>query len=310
MSGQHQKIPLPQVPIAEATLFRVQTAPGMFAYRQAGAMNLLSFPDLGGGDLTEAQRREALDAQVGLRCPLLSLALFYSVVALEDLIRDTGDRLAKVLSSTSEFPNIGLIATKVKAPQPSDPSVRPDKETLSYLKPSVVNDTYRQVMGVEVIDAQHEARISDLALLRHTVAHHGGMVRAIDVQRFQYYDVQANHLINPPREFVLETAQFIYSTGSEYIKRVSTAVFRAAVPPLRPIDPKRPPQKLIELIECFDYLGKLAESELPPPSQEWYAEGRPYDEIMEKHQRLLDQRKERVRQRLIARCVDEILSQY
>src|SRR5918993_1664652 len=282
MPSSRQKHPLPEVPVAEMNVLRVWTAPGMFYDRQWKAIDLLTFPDLSSGDLTAGQRSEALERFVELHRPLTSLALFHSIVALEDLIRDMGSRIAGVSGIKRDFPSIGRVAT-------------PPKE------PSLVNRNYRKVFGVQgVIAKDHEDRISDLRQLRHTIAHHGGLIPPEDVGKFRFYDVKPYHLINPPRDFVVDTARFLEAVGSNYLARLKDVVFRTVVPSLRPIDPSRPPQKLIELIECFNYFGNLLESE--PPARLPSHSGLTYEEKVEEIEKAQQKQAERYKERLLALC--------
>ncbi len=45
-------------------------------------------------------------------------------------------------------------------------------------------------LDFEPIDPKHFDRFRNLALIRHTVAHHMGVIRAIDVPRYQYYRLE------------------------------------------------------------------------------------------------------------------------
>jgi hypothetical protein len=90
------KVPFPPGGVSEVTIFRVHSPKGLFAYRYSQALGLLRPLDYGGGDLSREDRRKALDQSVVLHRPLTALVVFLSVVALEDLIRGLGNRLARL----------------------------------------------------------------------------------------------------------------------------------------------------------------------------------------------------------------------
>jgi hypothetical protein len=127
-----------------------------------------------------------------------------------------------------------------------------------------VNARYRAVLGVEPVPVAEFARLHDLAII-HTVAHHGSVIRQIDVPRFQYYSVTPGALINPPPAFVRETSNYLYQTGTGFELAVRNHVFTRVIASLAPDWSKPPPQLLVDLIEAFDYFGiLLSEDDLPP----------------------------------------------
>lgn len=120
-----------------------------------------------------------------------------------------------------------------------------------------VNARYRTVLGVEPVPVAEFARLHDLAIIRHTVAHHGSVIRQIDVPRFQYYSVTPGALINPPPAFVRETSNYLYQIGAGFELAVRNHVFTRVIASLAPDWSKPPPQLLVDLIEAFDYFGIL-----------------------------------------------------
>ncbi len=201
-------IPLPEVLIGEFTVFRPFTAPGLFAYRHSQALRLLDLPGYAVAHLDAAQRREALEGAVALCRPLSALVVFLNVVALEDFIRDLGARLADHPALASYFPSISGLRIKPGKRRPNRPFARLDTDAAPFLDPGEVNKLYQKCLGIQAIPASEHAQLRDLALLRHTVAHHGAVIRSVDVQRFQHYIVQPEHLINPPVAFVREVGRY------------------------------------------------------------------------------------------------------
>jgi len=293
-------IPLPEEPIGEFTVFRPFTAPGLFAYRHLQALGLLDFPDYAGGDLDAAQRREALQLAVALHRPLSALVIFLNVVALEDFIRDFGARLADHPGLASYFPSISGLRMKPTKPKPNRPFARLDTDPATFVDPDEVNKLYQKCLGIQPFPASEHAQLRDLALLRHTVAHHGAVIRSVDVQRFQHFIVQPGHLINPPVAFVREVCAYLYRIGRTFEESVRARIFSVVIPTLSPSWWEQRPTHLLDLIELFNYFGKLVTSNgpvgTPPPGTE-----------MERQMR---EEGVRVREELIRLCIDELRDAY
>ena len=167
-------VDLPYAPITEMTPFRLGVAIGRYYWRHGAVDDLLQFPDLGGGDLNSEQRRKALNDFVVFHRPLSALSLFWTVVAFEDFYRDFGTDLSSVTGINIHYPSIAdLAVAPVVTKRKYD---RPDKDAFTYLDVQKINHNYRKVLGIEAVDPQFEDQIADLALLRHTVAHHAAVI--------------------------------------------------------------------------------------------------------------------------------------
>src|SRR5262249_48607152 len=70
--------------------------------------------------------------------------------------------------------------------------------------------------------------------------------------------------INPPLDFVRDTAKQLHDVGSAFEGAVRSAVFASVVQPIRPVSLDNPPSFVLELIELFDYFGRLPNIELTP----------------------------------------------
>lgn len=253
-------IPLPEQEVYEWSVFRTHTSTGMYAYRHMQTLNLLEFPDFGGDDLTYTQRREALQGAVAFREPLAAITIFLGVVALEDFIRDLGARLADNTFLQSAFPQITGLRTQPVKTNLNKPFARLDKDPATLVDPEDVNKLFQRCLDVEPFAVPEFPRLRDLALIRHTVAHHAAIIRQIDVQRFQYYIVHPEHPINPPISFVRETCGYLYNVGRSFEESLKKRIFSVILPALgRDWRASRPPE-LIQLIELFNYFGKLVES--------------------------------------------------
>jgi hypothetical protein len=249
------RVPFPNVPIGEFTVARPFTAPGLFAYRHMQAVGLLDFPDFGGGDMSQEQRKDALEQMVNVQRPLAALVLFLGVVALEDFIRDLGTRLVDVPGLESYFPNVAQLRPVLKK-NPS-PYARQDRDPAPLSDWPEVNTLYERAIGVAPLARADLPKLHDLALIRHTVAHHAALVRPIDAPRFQYWDVQANVTINPPIDFVREVSLFLYQTGRSFETAVTDRVFDTIVVHQEPNWHEAPSDLILLLVETFNWFGKL-----------------------------------------------------
>ena len=285
------------VAVGEFTVFRPFTAPGLFAQRHMQSIGLLTFPDFSGGDLDSEQRKVALTQMVNIHRPLTALVLFLSVVALEDFIRDLGTRLADVPDISSHFPCIELLRPALKK-NPA-PYARPDRDPAPLSDWPQVNALYERVLNTTPIQVEDLPMLHDLALIRHTVAHHAAVTRALDVPRFQYWDVPANALLNPPEDFVRNIAFDVYKIGSRFDVKIREAVFSKILDSLAPNWHLSPPPIIVTLIELFNWFGRFSEGHRPMPT--------PGTNTYEQDRRAHDKA---ARDELVAICVEELRAQH
>jgi hypothetical protein len=298
MSGP--TVVLPDSPISEWTAIRTNSATGLFAFRQMQAIDLLEFPDYGGGDMTAEQRREALCNAVSFQKPLAALALFLGVVALEDFVRDFGARMADDITISCLFPALTQLRSKPIPRRPDQAFKRLDTDPTGVVDPEQVNKLFLNSLGVEPIPSSEYPRLRDLALIRHTVAHHAAVIRPVDVPRFQYYIVRPEQQINPPVAFVRETLMYLYQTGRVIEDAVRHMVFSSILPKLPNGWWTLQPDELTNLIEFFDYFGFIETTNLPVG---YVAPGTPeYEERKEES--------DRIRAKLLARCIQELRERY
>jgi hypothetical protein len=253
----------PSVPIGEFTVTRPFTAPGLFVYRHMQAEGLLNFPDFGGGDMNEEQRKEALVQMVNVHRPLAAVVLFLGVVGLEDFIRDLGARLADVPGLEHYFPNI--VALRPVLRKNPLPYARQDRDPAPLSDWPLVNTLYQRAIGIVPLSVADMPKLHDLALIRHTVAHHAALVRPIDVPRFQYWEIQANALLNPPIDFVREMLLLLYQTGRSFETAVADRLFAGIVAGQPPNWYEAPSELVLALIETFNWFGKLITDNRVPP---------------------------------------------
>ena len=250
-------IPLPEVPLGEWNAIDTQTASGLFAYRQMQAMGLMELPDYGGGDLNAAQRKEALHKAVSFRKPLAAIALFLGVVALEDFIRDLAARLADTPSCLAHYPGLSKMCAQPVNQPPDKMFKRLDTDPAGVLDPDQINKLFNKAMSVEPVPTTEFWHLRDLALLRHTVAHHGAVIRQVDLPRFTHFIVKPGRVINPPPEFIKSELTYLYKMGREIEKRIRSAVFGKFVTATGAGWLNMLSQELVELIELFAYFGYL-----------------------------------------------------
>jgi hypothetical protein len=268
----------------------------LFAYRQFQALNLLDLPDFGGGDMTEAQRREALRTAVNLQKPLAALTLFLGVVALEDFIRDIGARMAENRILLRLFPKLQELRAQPIPRATGQTFRRLDTDPTGVIDPEEINTLFRRALDVEPSPPSEHAHLRDLILLRHTVAHHAAVIRAADVPRFQYFIVQANQLINPPVEFVRSELNYLYRVGTMIENSIRACVFKIALGQAGPGWSSQPPNEIVDLIEFFNFFGFLESTTLPVGPA-------PVGSDLRMRQELEAQR---IRAALLERCIDEL----
>ena len=249
--------PFPEVPIATWTITRPDTAGGLFAERCLQAQRLIDLPDLGDGDLDREQRRAALRRMVNGIRPLAAVSIFLGVVALEDYVRDLGARLADDPVVQAAFPNVTGLRPRPMPTRPGKPFARLDQDPATPTDFAAVNKLYLEVLGAEPFPQAAHAKLYDLALIRHTVAHHGSVVRPVDIPRFQYWSMKANAILNPPVEFVEETLRFLYQAGRAFELTIQNAVFAKALASVAADWAARRDRNIVTLIELFNYFGRL-----------------------------------------------------
>jgi hypothetical protein len=256
-----ERVTFPFVPINEWNVLRTYTAPGLFAYRHIQALDLLHFPDFGDGDMTKEQRREALDYHINFYKPLTAVVIFLNVVALEDFIRDIGIRISNVENIEQIFPKISELKMKPQKPNSDKPSKQLDKDPVPLMDFEKLNDNYYSSIGVKPINKKDFARLYDLTIIRHCIAHNGSIVREIDLPRFQYYNITSNQIINPPAAFVKETCGFLYNIGKDFENSIRHAVFSKVLKNLDSDWELSKPKILTDLIELFNFFGKIPSGE-------------------------------------------------
>ncbi len=190
----------------------------MYEYRLMKSFFNLQLPDVGGGDLNEVQRRDWLKKILAFQTPILALTLFQGVVALEEYIRELSNGLGQIekLDAIDAFKKINILPVKLKnsVNYPSE-SLEVDKPMLNPYK---VNKRFKEALNIEPLS--NVDRLMDLILLRHIIAHNASNIRQIDIVRFQYYEVEANHIFTPTEEFVRDTLVYLNKVGNEFHQTV------------------------------------------------------------------------------------------
>lgn len=217
----------------------------------------MELPDYGGGDLDAEQRMEALRSAVSLKKPLAALALFLGVVALEDFIRDLAARLADTPSCVAHFPGLSELRAKPVNQKPDKMFKRLDADPAVFLDPEEINRVFRKAIAVEPVPATEFWHLRDLVLLRHTVAHHGAVIRQVDLPRFAHFIVSPGRVINPPPDFVRAELAYLYKMGREIEKSVRSALFGKFITAYGAGWASNLSQDLVELIELFAFFGYI-----------------------------------------------------
>jgi hypothetical protein len=230
--ARRKRAPFPEQIHGEVNPFRSYTTPGRFAYRSMVARELLEIPDLG----------------MYSRGLLESFVIFYAVVALEDLIRELGNDLSRCHILATEFPMYTKLHSKSRGRKRTHR--QRDRDVTTLLEPTAVNDLYYRVLGVRPFARQDIVKVRDLALVRHTIAHHGGLFRRQDAGRFQYYRVRPGAMIAPPTDFARESVKYLYEVGRAFERTVRDRIFSR-------MKRRLPRRKLIPLLEVFNYFGFL-----------------------------------------------------
>ena len=262
------KIPFPSALVGEWTALRTDNPSGLFGYRHSQALQLMHFPDYGSGDMTAKQRRDALNMSLVIHKPMTALIIFLNVVALEDLIRNQSINLSNITGLNTYFPNISTLNSSPKLFNPNKPSKQLDNDPFPILDYLKLNTSYLNAMGVEPIPQIEHPKLYDLSIIRHTVAHHGSIIRSIDTQRFQYYEVSPNQQINPPIEFVKEIGKYLYEIGSQFRNSIQEVIFFTLCSAYSLNELRQRPQLLKDLVEEFNYFGHMPQMDLPFPQNE------------------------------------------
>lgn len=257
------KTDFPSVTIGEWNALRTQTASGLFAYRYLQSLDLLKYPGSSQADSSNIESQRMWESLINLRRPLTALVIFLNVVALEDFIRDFGIRLSEIENLENIFPNKTKLGLTPHTPKNNNkPSQQTQKDPVSLLDFEALNKLYSSVFGLNPIDSSNFSRLYDLAILRHCIAHNGAIVRTVDLPRFQFYNLTPNQIINPPVEFVKDTCKFLYDNGRHFEKEIQKTIFPKVISGLDPNWKTLKPKIIIDLIELFDYFGKIPKENL------------------------------------------------
>jgi hypothetical protein len=293
-------VELPSTAIAEWFAIPTNTSTGLFVYRYTQAIDLLDLPDFGDGDLDQAQRKEALREAVAFKQPLTALALFLGVVALEDFVRDLIARMVDVPVLQVAFPNLAAIRSKPIGRSPEERFKRLDTDPAGFVDPEKVNELFQEALGVFPISPSEYWHIRDLALIRHTVAHHAATIRPIDVPRFCHFIVKAKTVINPPPDFVKSELHYLYKVGRQIEVSARNAVFAKILASEGPGWSISPSRTVIELIEFFAFFGYIESTNVPVGYSEPDSDLRRRQEV----------EAARVHRSLIEKCVDDLKALY
>jgi hypothetical protein len=264
------------------------------------ASGLLDLPDFGGGDLNTEQRREALASAISFHKPLAALSLFLGVVALEDFVRDLVARMAENPEITQLFPLLAGFRSQPKARAPDHTFRRLDTDPAGVIDPEEINAVFLQALGVAPIPLHEYWHLRDLALLRHTVAHHAAVIRQVDLPRFRHFIVQPRRVINPPSAFVKAELLYLYQLGRTVESAVRSVVFRDAIATIGSDWSQVPDARIVRLIEFFAYFGYIESTTMPVGYSE---PGSPLRQEQERES-------ERIHASLLARCIADLVLLY
>lgn len=294
------QVPLPEAQIGEWSAIDTRTATGLFAYRSMQASGLLDLPDFGGGDLNPEQRREALVSVISFHKPLAALSLFLGVVALEDFVRDLVARMAENSEIAQLFPQLAEFRSQPKANAPDQAFRRLDTDPAGVIDPEKINAVFLKSLGVAPIPPHEYWHLRDLALLRHTVAHHAAVIRHVDLPRFRHFIVQPGRVINPPSAFVKAELLYLYQLGRTVEAAVRAVVFRDAIAAIGSGWSQAPDARIVQLIEFFAYFGYIESTTVPIGYSE---PGSPLHQQQELES-------ERIHAALLARCIAYLVPRY
>jgi len=294
------QVPLPEAQVGEWSAIDTRTSTGLFVYRSMQAFSLLDVPDFGGGDLNAEQRREALTSAISFHKPLAALSLFLGVVALEDFVRDLVARMAENPDIAQLFPLLAEFRSQPKARSPDHTFRRLDTDPAGVIDPDEINAVFLKALGVTPIASQEYWHLRDLALLRHTVAHHAAVIRHVDLPRFRHFIVQPGRVINPPPAFVKAELLYLYQLGRDVEKAVRTVVFRDAIAAIGSGWSQAPDARIVQLIKFFAYFGYIESTTVPVGYSE---PGSPLHQQQE-HESA------RIHAALLVRCIADLVPLY
>lgn len=298
-------LPTPQVLLPEAWVdergsIDTRTATGLFAYRHTQAFGLLDLPDFGGGNLDTKQRQDALAEAVAFHKPLAALSLFLGVVALEDYVRDLVARMAENADLSLMFPQLVDVRAHQRRRTPDQSFRRLDTDPAGVIDPEDINAVFQRAIGVNPIAPIDYWHLRDLALLRHTIAHHAAVIRHVDLPRFRYFQVSAGRVINPPPAFVKSELGYLYQIGCSVEAAVRAVVFRKAIAFIGIGWSAGPDPRIVDLIKFFSYFGHIESTTVPLG----------YSDSESPLRKLQERESERVQEALLARCIEDLQNIY
>jgi hypothetical protein len=231
---------------------------------------------------------------------LAALSLFLGVVALEDFVRDLVARMAESQELATLFPKLARLRSQPRARAPDQAFRRLDTDPAGVVDPEEINAVFQQAIGVAPIAPTEYWHLRDLALLRHTVAHHAAVIRQVDVPRFRHFIVQPGHVINPPAAFVKAELHYLYELGREVEKAARSVVFREAIAAVGSGWSQAPDPRIVQLIRFFAFFGYIESTTVPVGYSE------PGSQLHEEQER----EAERIHALLLARCIADLVPLY
>lgn len=197
----------------------------MFGLRILKSLSLLQLPDVGDGTLDFEQRQKWL-AQIVEHTALPALTLFQGVVALEDYIRELSNGLGAFSEDLNKIKGIFQIenlSENLKVGTPDE--IWESREQLkAMLKPNKVNKRFKDSIGIEPLSSDN--RLKDLIILRHIIAHNASNLRKIDVERFQYYEAEENHIFTPTTQFTRENLNYLTKVVREFQEAIWNRILK------------------------------------------------------------------------------------
>jgi hypothetical protein len=234
------------------------TASQIFFERGVCIIDFLRLPIIERDNRSKEELSTLEDMLIHLHKPLTGLSIFLWIVYFEDFLRQIFSELTSFEQLEDYFPNLLELKTKLKDFDINSPTRQLDVDPFRLLSSEELREKVDLVFWIKINDHSIFSQLNDLILIRHIMAHKWGIVREVDMCRFQYYEMKVDTLINPTLEFANEIQKSLYEYPLMIHRQIRDSIFSTILSKMTIEEFESKPEMLIRLIEIFNFFDQIS----------------------------------------------------